>query len=65
MHTCRSCTAETDNDWEVCDQCSTCIYCDQNPCACGPECTCAYGAQGAPVDAGCPRHGLPDDEEEA
>lgn len=27
-------------------------------------CTCATGAQGAPVDADCPRHGLPEDEEE-
>lgn len=22
------------------------------------HCTCAYGAQGAPVDADCPRHGV-------
>lgn len=28
-------------------------------------CSCASGAQGAPVDASCPVHGLPDDEEEA
>lgn len=27
-------------------------------------CSCAYGAQGAPVDADCPIHGLPEDEEE-
>jgi hypothetical protein len=28
------------------------------------HCSCATGAQGAPVDASCPVHGLPDDDEE-
>lgn len=28
-------------------------------------CTCAYGAQGAPVDDRCPIHGLPSDDERA
>lgn len=27
------------------------------------DCSCAYGAQGAPVDADCPIHGLTKDEE--
>lgn len=28
------------------------------------HCSCAYGAQGMPVDPDCPIHGLPADQEE-
>jgi hypothetical protein len=32
-HTCRSCSAETDNDSDVCDDCEPCPDCDNDSCA--------------------------------